>query len=146
MPRITEHRNWLKEDELLIAEARIGIRGQYNGQENSEELRITGEKLYDLSGIRTHFAKQIKLRCTADSLPTTDQLKTLLTPYSNQTRPEQNGHAVTAQSLCPVSLIYYNRNATCEITLGESWRVNLDEQLLQTLNSHFKTENVEIVY
>ncbi len=142
----TEHRNWLKADELLIAEVKIGIRGQYSDQENSDELRITGEKLYDLAGIRTHFAKQIKLRCTADTLPTTQLLKTLLTPYSNQSRPQLNGHAATAQSFCPISLIYYNGHATCEIKLGESWRVNLDDQLLQTLNSHFKAENVEIVY
>ncbi|MDR4514454.1 DNA polymerase III subunit alpha [Nitrosomonas sp.] len=141
-----EHRSWLKEDQLLIAEARIGIRGQYNDHDGGDELRITAEKLYDLSGIRTHFAKQIRLRVNPDTLPAIATLKTLLTPYSGQGHTDQPVQPIGMQSLCPVSLVYHNQKAACEIVLGESWRVNLDDQLLHTLNRHLKPENVEIVY
>ncbi|SER67737.1 DNA polymerase-3 subunit alpha [Nitrosomonas sp. Nm51] len=141
-----ENRNWLKEDQLLVAEVKIGIRGQYNGQEGSDELRITAEKLYDLAGIRTHFAKQIRLRVNADTLPAIAILKNLLTPYSGRDRPDQSVRAAGMQSLCPVALVYHNQKAACEIVLGEGWRVNLDDQLLHTLNRHLKAENVEIVY
>ncbi|SET14426.1 DNA polymerase-3 subunit alpha [Nitrosomonas marina] len=141
-----ENRNWLKEDQLLVAQAKIGIRGQYNDQESSDELRITAEKLYNLSGIRTHFAKRIRLRVNSETLPTTATLKNLLTPYAGRGRPDQPVQPVDIQSLCPVSLVYQNQQAVCEIVLGDGWRVNLDDQLLHTLNRHLKAENVEIVY
>ncbi|MCB1985732.1 MAG: DNA polymerase III subunit alpha [Burkholderiales bacterium] len=141
-----EHRNWLKEDQLLIAEAKVGIRGQYNDNEGSDELRITAEKLYDLAGIRTYFAKQIRLHCNSDNLPATAALKTLLMPYSSQNHSNYPASMSNGQLLCPVSLVYQNQEATCEITLGDSWRVNLHDQLLQALTRHFKTENVEVVY
>lgn len=141
-----ENRNWLKEDQLLIAEAKVGIRGQYGNNEGSEELRITAEKLYDLASIRTQFAKRIKLHCNSDTLPAAATLKTLLTPYSNQNQSDHNDRVSTGQSSCPVSLVYRNQEAACEIILGENWQVNLHDQLLQTLTRHFNAENVEIIY
>ncbi|MCW5618141.1 MAG: DNA polymerase III subunit alpha, partial [Nitrosomonas sp.] len=146
----TDNRNWLKEDQLLIAEAKIGIRGQYNDNENSEELRITAEKLYDLAGIRTHFARQIKVRCNPETLPTATTLKTLILPYSSQNRTIASGPANQtsrpAQATCPVSLVYQNKEAVCEIALSEAWQVTLHDDLLQTLNQHFKAENITVIY
>jgi DNA polymerase III subunit alpha len=131
-----DNRNWLKEDQLLIAEAKIGIRGQYNDSENSEELRITAEKLYDLAGIRTHYARQIKVCCNPETLPAAATLKTLILPYSSQHRSvasspmQQTSRPI--QATCPVSLVYQNREALCDIALGEDWRVMLHDDLLQT--------------
>jgi DNA polymerase-3 subunit alpha len=145
-----DNRNWLKEDQLLIAEAKIGIRGQYNDSENSEELRITAEKLYDLAGIRTHFARQIKVRCNPETLPAAATLKTLILPYSSQNRSVTPSPMQPAsrpvQATCPVSLVYQNREAVCEIALGEDWQVMLHDDLLQTLNQHFSAENITVVY
>ena len=145
-----DNRNWLKEDQLLIAEAKIGIRGQYNDSENSEELRITAEKLYDLTGIRTHFARQIKVRCNPETLPAAATLKTLILPYSSQNRSVTPSPMQPAsrpiQATCPVSLVYQNREALCEIALGEDWQVMLHDDLLQTLNQHFSAENITVVY
>ncbi|MCB1977747.1 MAG: DNA polymerase III subunit alpha, partial [Nitrosomonas sp.] len=145
-----DNRNWLKEDQLLIAEAKIGIRGQYNDSENSEELRITAEKLYDLAGIRTHFARQIKVRCNPETLPAAATLKTLILPYSSQNRSVTPSPMQPAsrpiQATCPVSLVYQNREALCEIALGEDWQVMLHDDLLQTLNQHFSAENITVVY
>jgi hypothetical protein len=44
------------------------------------------------------------------------------------------------QATCPVSLVYQNREAVCEIALGEDWQVMLHDDLLQTLNQHFERE------
>lgn len=148
------NRHWLKEDQLLVAEARISSRIQYGDNEGSDGLRITAEKLYDLACIRTLFAKQIKLHCDPATLTATNSLKGLLMPYSKQNQSGQNsqtGQPIQTETTnghpsCPVSLVYHNQDAVCEITLGEDWRVNLHDDLLQTLAQHFKTENVEIIY
>jgi DNA polymerase III subunit alpha len=47
---------------------------------------------------------------------------------------------------CPVSVVYSNRGAVCEIDLGESWRVSLHEDLIRSLHDWASPENVRIVY
>ncbi|SFE21163.1 DNA polymerase III subunit alpha [Nitrosomonas sp. Nm166] len=131
------NRVWLKEDQLLIAEAKIGMRG-YNGNED-DELRITAEQLYDLAGIRSRFAKQIRIRCNSSTLGQIPSLKTLLTPFSPQTQK-------SCENYCPVTLVYHNDFANSELELGNNWQVYLHDDLLQSLNAYFKTGNVEIIY
>ncbi len=137
------NRAWLKEDQLLIAEAKVSNRG-YNGEEG-EELRITAEQLYDFAGIRSRFAKQIRIHCDPTTLNQVSSLKTLLAPFSNQTqKPGLSGN--NNQPACPVAVIYHNDFASGELELGNDWRVTLHDDLLQSLTAHFKTENIEIVY
>jgi DNA polymerase-3 subunit alpha len=130
------NREWLKEDQLLIVEAKIGSRS-YNDEE-SDELRISAEKLYDFAGIRARFAKKLLIRCNQVSLNQVSTLKTLLTPFSGQNSPNQTN--------CPVTLAYQNQSATGELELGPNWRINLRDDLLRALHAHFNPENVEIVY
>lgn len=130
------NREWLKEDQLLIVEAKIGSRS-YNDEE-SDELRISAEKLYDFAGIRARFAKKLLIRCNQASLNPVSALKTLLTPFSGQNSPNQTN--------CPVTLAYQNQSATGELELGPNWRINLRDDLLCALHTHFNPENVEIVY
>ncbi|SEP88283.1 DNA polymerase III subunit alpha [Nitrosomonas ureae] len=131
------NRAWLKEDQLLIAEAKIGMRG-YNGDEE-DGLRITAERLYNLAGIRSRFAKQIKIYCSLLTLDQISGLKKLLIPFCTQTQK-------SIADFCPITVIYRNDIASGELDLGNDWRVHLHDDLLQSLNTHFKTENVEIVY
>ncbi|PSJ16434.1 DNA polymerase III subunit alpha [Nitrosomonas supralitoralis] len=131
------NRTWLKEDQLLIAEAKISMRG-FNESEN-DEVRITAEQLYDLAGIRTRFAKQVKIHCEPSTLEQTSGLKTLLTPFSTQAQKSRADY-------CSVILVYHNEFASSEIELGNDWRVFLHDDLLQSLNTNFKTRNIEIIY
>ncbi len=133
------NRAWLKEDQLLIAEAKISNRG-YGGEE-SDELRITAEQLYDFAGIRSRFAKQIRIHCDPSTLSQVSSLKTLLAPFTNQTQKPGNHHPA-----CPVAIIYHNNFASGELEFGNDWRVNLHDDLLQSLYAHFKIENIEIDY
>ena len=130
------NRGWLKEDQLLIVEAKIGMRG-YNGNEG-EELRITAEQLYDFAGICSRFAKQLKIHCDKSSLSQVSNLKTLLAPFSIQQKSYAN--------YCPVTIVYHNDFASGKLELGTDWRIYLHDDLLQSLHAHFKTGNVEIVY
>ncbi len=106
---------------------------------------MTAEQRYDFAGIRSRFAKQIRIHRDPSTLSQVSGLKTLLVPFSNQTqKPGLSGN--NNQPACPVTIIYHNEFANGELELGNDWRVNLHDDLLQSLTAHFKTENIEIVY
>jgi DNA polymerase-3 subunit alpha len=47
---------------------------------------------------------------------------------------------------CPVHIQYHNGGAACEITLGEDWRVNLHDSLLDGLGAWLAAKNVRVEY
>lgn len=119
-----QHRHWLKEDLLLIVE------GKVTHDEFSGGLRVSADKLYDLNAARNRFARGVRLTCNGQS--SAQKLKELLAPYRN--------------GPCPVSVVYHNHRASCEIELGDAWRVNLNDNLLQSLTAWLSEENVKVVY
>mgnify|MGYP003670199900 CR=1 FL=1 len=140
------NRDWLKVDQLLIVEALINNKGYNN--ENSGELRISAEKLYDLTSARSCFAKQIRVYCDPSTLSHVSKLKTLLTPYCNQNEAKLSGenNEHNDNPYCQVSVVYHNQDAICELELGNSWKVNLHDNLLESLYAQFKAENIKIIY
>jgi DNA polymerase-3 subunit alpha len=119
-----QHRHWLKEDLLLIVEGKI------THDEFSGGLRVSADKLYDLNAARNRYARGVRLTCNGQS--SAQKLKELLAPYRN--------------GPCPVSVVYHNHNASCEIELGDAWRVNLNDNLLQSLTAWLSADNVKVVY
>jgi DNA polymerase-3 subunit alpha len=45
-----------------------------------------------------------------------------------------------------VSVSYDNGAASCEMRLGEDWRVRPDDGLMQSLREWLRPENVQLVY
>jgi DNA polymerase-3 subunit alpha len=119
-----QHRHWLKEDQLLIVEGKVAH------DDFSGSLRISAEKLYDLATARSRYARAIRLTCNGASSGA--RLRELLAPHRDGS--------------CPVSIVYSNHGATCEIDLGDAWRVSLDDDLLRSLAEWLKPENVDILY
>jgi DNA polymerase-3 subunit alpha len=119
-----ENRGWLKEDQLLIVEGKVML------DEFSGGLRVSADKLYDLTRARNTFATAMQLivneQCNADDL-----LKILSS--------SRNGS-------CPVTVAYRNGHAECELELGPEWRVNLNIDLVQSLSARLQQENVKILY
>jgi DNA polymerase-3 subunit alpha len=134
------NRDWLKEDQLLVVEAKVVSKGA--NEESSGGLRITTNKLFDLAGARSRYAKSIRLNC--NGLSNAVKLKDLLAPYRNNGSTTFNNE--NNSCYCPVSIIYQNQNAGCKIELGDEWRVNLHDNLLQSLTEHFQAENVRVIY
>jgi DNA polymerase-3 subunit alpha len=132
-------RNWLKEDQLLIVEARVSNKGG----EDEYGLRITADQLYDLSNARSRYAKRVELRCNGSS--DARRLRELLSPHRSSGGNTGRAGAVN-NFTCPVSVIYRNHNATCEVELGDAWRVRLHDDLLQSLAAHFGPEEVKVIY
>jgi DNA polymerase-3 subunit alpha len=130
-----KHRQKLKEDELLVLEVRLrAARARVvNGESDSGPdfgMRIEALNVLDLAEARNRFARGVKITCNGAS--SGNRLREVLAPYRS--------------GRCPVSIVYSNRDASCEIDLGEAWRVNLHEDLIKSLAEWFSPENVRIVY
>jgi DNA polymerase-3 subunit alpha len=119
-----QHRHWLKEDQLLIVEGKVAH------DDFSGSLRVSAEKLYDLQTARNRYARSIRITCNGTSSGA--KLREVLAPYRS--------------GKCPVHVVYYNKGATCEIDLGEAWRVNLHDDLIRSLSSWLEPQNVQVVY
>lgn len=135
--------SWLKEDQLLIAEVTIS-----HGMGGNGELRITADQFFDLASARSYYAKSVKLRlngATSQSSIIT-QLKELLAPYRQESLSKSKGADAHTFFYRPVTIVYQNHQAVCEIELGSSWSVHLDDVLIETLCTYFQTGNVEISY
>lgn len=140
------HRDWLKEDQLLILEGKVS-RDDYSGG-----FRINAERLYDLAAARTRFARSVRLFLNGQA--SAGKLMELLSPYrAPVVRPPEgagrNGlsrREPAAETGCPVTIAYRNGAACCEMELGEGWRIRLHDNLLQSLTSWLSEDGVRILY
>jgi DNA polymerase-3 subunit alpha len=128
------HRHKLREDELLVLEVkgRQRYRSQDadgdSGQDNS--LRLEAVNIYDLNEARNFYARGLRITC--DSQSSGAQLKAMLTPHLNGS--------------CPIVVDYMSHGARCAVKLGEQWRVNLNDDLIQSLGEWLQPENVQVIY
>ncbi|MGA8007704.1 MAG: DNA polymerase III subunit alpha [Burkholderiales bacterium] len=122
-----KHRDKLKEDALLV------VQGKVQRDEFSGGFRVTAEELLDLAAVRERFAARLRLDMNGKA--DARRLAELLSPY----RGEGGG-------ACSVFVHYVNGSASCDVALGEAWRVRLDAELLQQLSRWLAPENVHVVY
>ncbi len=129
-------RQKIKEDELLVLEVQLRLRGgratgsEFEGGGMESRMSIRAVNALDLAEARNQFARGVRLTCNGDA--SGGRLRDLLAPYRS--------------GRCPVSVVYANRGAACEISLGEEWRVNLHDDLIRSLSEWLGPENVKIVY
>jgi YesN/AraC family two-component response regulator len=67
------------------------------------------------------------------------KLTAILNPYRRKT-------AETDKKLCPVKIEYHNAQGQASMMLGDAWRVELHDELLQNLTAWVSKENVKILY
>ncbi len=120
------HREWLKEDRLLI------VRGKAVHDDYSGGLRVTAEELFDLESLRTRQAKGLRMVLTDPER--LNSIKGLLQPFC---RP---------QTGCPIVIDYRNGQARCHIKLGEAWQVRLADDLLEGLRAALGADAIQIDY
>jgi DNA polymerase III subunit alpha len=121
-----KHRHWLKEDTLIVVEGKVS-KSMFD---DSENLRISADEIYDLQKAREKFARALKITCNGQS--SGDKLRALLTPHLN--------------GKCPVAIEYHNQGASCEISLGEDWKVHPRDELIASLAEWLQPENVTLLY
>jgi len=132
-----QYRDLVKEDAIVVVEAKVrSVRRSVGDEGEAVFTRITAERIYDLAGARSRFARAVRLSMNGEASSaggaSSAKLKTLLEPYR--------------QGQCAVEVRYRNGGASVEMQLGDNWRVSLDDALLQSLSEWLKPENVEVVY
>jgi DNA polymerase-3 subunit alpha len=118
----------LREDQLVIVEARVMQRTGEDGQ--AQSLRVVADAVYDLAAIRRRYAKSLRLACNGGA--DASRLAELITPFRNGT--------------CPIVVEYCNHGIGGELELPDAWSVNLDDPLLARLRDWLTPENVRVVY
>ena len=124
-----QYRKMVVDDAVLVME--VKVRNITRGGDDGETfVRITAEKIYDLEAARNKFARGVRLTCNGQSSAT--KLRELLQPYRNGS--------------CPVTLVYHNQKASCEIQLGTEWRISINDNLMQSLGAWLHEKNVKVLY
>ncbi|HUN70056.1 MAG TPA: DNA polymerase III subunit alpha [Burkholderiales bacterium] len=126
-----KHRDKMKEDRLLVVQGKVQRDEFING------LRVTAEDLLDLAALRSRFAARLRIAMNGDTDKTRDakRLMDLLAPYR-----------AAGEGGCPVLVHYENAGASCDVALGESWKVRPDEHLLGELAAWLSPEAVQFMY
>ena len=132
-----QYRDLMKEDTVIVVEAKVrSVRRSVGEEGEAVFTRITAERIYDLPGARSRFARAVRLslngQASSAGASSSAKLKSLLEPYRN--------------GQCSVEVRYRNGGASVEMQLGDNWRVSLDDALLQSLSEWLRPENVEVVY
>jgi DNA polymerase-3 subunit alpha len=118
----------LREDELVIVEARVSSRMTDEGQQTG--LRVVAEAVHDLASIRRRYAKELRLSCNGGA--SAQRLHDLLAPFRNGS--------------CPIVVEYRNGGRVGGVALADAWRVTPDNALIAQLGDWLAPENVRVVY
>ncbi len=125
-------RDKIRNDEVLIVEGKVS-RDDFAGE---GKVRVVAERLLTLAEARGRFARHLRLSvngaASADPQAAAQRLHALLSAYT--------------PGNCPVRIAYRSAHAACELALGESNRVRLEDELLNALGDWLKSENVRVDY
>ncbi len=118
--------------QVLQKDAIIAVEGVAAIDDYSGEMRFRASDALSLIDARQRYAKGIELKLRAEQAHLIDTLKDILGPYRNGT--------------CPVNLWYQSPQASTRLTLGASWQVQPDDELLQELSFRLGAEAVGLSY
>jgi len=125
-----KHRDKLKEDRLLV------VQGKVQRDDFSGGLRVTADDLLDLPALRARMGGRLRIEMNGatDKAHDAKRLMDMLAPY----RAPDGG--------CAVLVHYENAGASCDVALGDAWRVRPDEQMLGELSAWLSPDAVEFQY
>ena len=127
---LEQHRNRLREDQLLI------VQGKVSYDEYSGGMRIVADALYDLQLARE--ARARALRITLNGNADAAKLRQVLNPF--RAEPENGVPGV------PVEVVYERQDASCTVRLGEDWRVRMADGLFEQLAAWTRPDDIEVAY
>jgi DNA polymerase-3 subunit alpha len=122
----------------IVVDDALIVDGKVQKDDFTGGYRVVAERLMTLAEARARFAKQLTIRMNGEvkdaggGAAAAHKLQAMMAPY-------RDGQT-------PVVLRYRNRDAEAEMRFGDSWRVRLDNRLIDDLREWLKTENVEVTY
>ncbi|HTP61238.1 MAG TPA: DNA polymerase III subunit alpha [Burkholderiales bacterium] len=126
-----KHRDKLKEDRLLV------VQGKVQRDDFSGGMRVTADDLLDLASLRARLGARLRIEMNGrtDKAKDPKRLMDMLAPYRS-----------AGEGGCPVLVHYENAGASCDVALGDAWRVRPDEQMLGELAAWLTPDAVQFQY
>lgn len=126
--KLTEKREILVSDQLIIIEGEVSL-DNFSG-----ENRIRASDIMTLEEARKKFATAIVLKIASDKISEQciDDLHEILSIYRG--------------GKLPVYITYKNQAAVAKIFLGDEWKINISNELLENLKKYIDNDNIVIIY
>ncbi len=126
-----KHRDKIREDRLLVVQGKVQRDEFING------LRVSAEDVLDLAAMRTRFAAHLRISMNGgtDKMRDPKRLMDVLAPYR-----------AAGDDGCPVLIHCENAGASCDVALGDAWKVRPDDLLLGELSAWLSPEAVQFQY
>jgi DNA polymerase-3 subunit alpha len=123
-----EYREKLVKDGMLI------IDGQVSYDDFSGGLKMRADAVRSLNDARQEMARGLRLHVSSEKLPNdfARHLADILEPYR--------------QGNCPVTVHYSRSDAAGELTLGDTWKVKPEDELLLELRNAYGRDKVSLQY
>ncbi|MEN9463958.1 MAG: hypothetical protein RL217_139 [Pseudomonadota bacterium] len=120
-------RELVEKDKVLLVEA-IVAQDEYSGG-----LKATGRSLLDINQARLKYAQSLYIEVDAQK-------------YEERLCEDLQRVLKTRSDGCPVVLGFSNEVARCKLRLGDSWRIDPTDELLQELRYLYGEKAVELVF
>jgi DNA polymerase-3 subunit alpha len=124
---LEKQRDRIKDDALLL------VQGKVQRDDFSGGFRVIADEVLDLAALRARYATGVRLDVNGQA--DAKRLMAALSPYR-----------AAGQGACRVLVHYRTGAGSCEVVLGDEWRVLPDERLLGELADWLAAENVQVVY
>ena len=124
----------ISKDALLVVEGEIQ-HDEYNGG-----MALRASRILTIDEARQRFSRVLHLDFSSAPLPE---------DFNKRFRQLVKKHRATHQAAieeCPILLSYQHAGAVAKITLGEQWRVQICESLLQSLAHAFGQDRISLQY
>ena len=120
------HRELLTKDKIVFVEGEVSI------DDFNNNFRMVSQDIFSIDQLRERFAKHLQIRVSPDHADDFKKLANILEKYRG--------------GKTKVILDYMRHDAKASLQLGEAWRVQPSDLLLQTLRDAFAEKNVDVVY
>ena len=129
-----EYREKLTKDAMLVV-----VEGQVSRDDYSGGLKMRADSVMDLTDARKAKISGIHIDCSSQGLNEgwPRHLRSALSPYL-LSNPEQTG--------CPITIRYHRSDCSAKVTLGKSWQVDPNDEVLGQLRIQFGHEQVSVRY
>ena len=119
----------VSKDELLVVEGEIQ-HDEYNGG-----TALRASRILTIDEARQRFSRGLELDFSRCGLPQGFNAQ-LVQPH----------RALGTVGSCPIVLLYQHAGAVARIVLGDPWRVQASDDLLQALTQEFGQDHVKLTY
>ncbi len=127
---LEQHRSLLREDELVLVQARVSF-DDYSGG-----LRIVAESIATIEQARQERARCLRMMVSGPlDIP---GLEALLAPWRVNDGQDRPGR--------PLEIELCRPDYSCTIRLGDQWQLQLADALLETLRERLQPDRLEICY